>query len=232
MDPDTFLPRSLRIEATEENAEKVPSVNAHLMPFSIDFNGPAPVQTYFVTHPVHDPSDDPTSHNENELTASFRGRRIHAIKMPLPKNYRLDFFRVEEDKSTPRSTRRTSSAPKPVSQPIRNVSSHAPVRGSRFTLDDEDEDKDEEMTCMTAIRDEFSAIPDEDDIPSTFLHEADSSTTVLNPTHVLRPAYMCGASVWIWGPDGPVDGGYDPFILTCQDWVEQVAPLVRISSMF
>ncbi|CED85565.1 Ribonuclease H2, subunit C [Phaffia rhodozyma] len=62
-----------------------------LLPFHIDYIGPAPVSTYLLTRPAPSPSSGSTStlssSSDSLLLSSFRGRQIVGQPLVLPSNY-------------------------------------------------------------------------------------------------------------------------------------------------
>lgn len=212
IDSDAFLPPSLVLNTAESSGTPRENVTAHLMPFSIAYNGPAPVDTYFImrspeassvaTMPVST-QDKFNPEASEEASASFRGRYLHGKKMQLPDNYKISFFQVGSHHGTSsESAEKLSDNKVPVVR--------APVRGSRFSLD-EDEDED-------AGVDPTPRFFDEPEFPGS----APSKPC----EYSLSPVYSTNTSFWIWNPDGPIDAGGDPFIQTCDEWLLKVAPAV------
>jgi hypothetical protein len=61
---------------------------AHLLPCTIEFNGPAPVHEYFVT----------TTDDRECLLARFRGIELLGKELPVPANFTAVVGTLEEDK--------------------------------------------------------------------------------------------------------------------------------------
>lgn len=215
VDRGAVLPPSLLLDISVPLDPCDKHVIPHLMPFSIEYNGPAAVNTYFIMrspgHPGTDPDFDPMTGEESN--ASFRGRYLHGKKISLPKNYKISFFQRDSHGSVSNRSPAShpvakSSAPMPIAR--------APVRGSRFSLDD-DEDDGLKSESTLQYTDHFQE-------PEDVSMKNDSSHR--DYEHTLSPIYYGGNSFWIWNPDGPIDAGGDPFIQTCQEWLLNVAPAV------
>lgn len=221
MDPDTFLPLATRLNTSERAYETTETLAAHLMPFSIEYNGPAPVDTYLVLHKSDEKATEPVDlQADTEAVSAFRGRKIHGTKLQLPKNYTLGFFHMREEEApadfnaAPKSTRTNSSVSAVTAPP-------APVRGSRFTLDDdEDEDDDEGALDHTDFHDYPSTADEPEEISA-------GPEPLAWAKHGLHPVASAGNSLWVWGPDGPIDSGDDAYIRTCNEWLTTIAPVVR-----
>ena len=77
------------------------------MPFSINYNGSAPVHTYFVLHPAQDSgahvtADPCKTFNDETCTAaisSFRGRHIHGVRQKLDEVAFKSVSAIEHDRS-------------------------------------------------------------------------------------------------------------------------------------
>ncbi|PLW06505.1 hypothetical protein PCANC_25255 [Puccinia coronata f. sp. avenae] len=69
----------------------------HLMPFSIDYHGPAEISKYFLTRPVsaNDPSSARANGKQEDVgqqklecfEGSFRGRYLHGTRLAIPEGY-------------------------------------------------------------------------------------------------------------------------------------------------
>ena len=138
--------------------------------------------------------------SDTERESSFRGRRVHGTRIQLP-GYSFGLYRMHEsDKHEPAPKRMR------VAQP----SKPGPVRAKRFTLDDDDDEQREPQDTEPVKADEEEHAP----IPAA------------QPTHELRADVVAGDSIWIWGPDGPIDRGGDAYIRTCTEWLGVLGPSV------
>lgn len=223
MESESSLPRAVQLQTTNAYIKDVPKVRAHIMPFSIDYNGPAPVHTYFVLHPAqncdaHVTTDCPHIFDEEINTAavsSFRGRNIHGVRQTLPFGYELGFFRMSQE------VKQTASYPSQRSTMTSPMSQRTPKQAKKISLDDDDEDKltENEYTCEHYQ----ASLPSESLSPNNIEDEGSEPALV----HCLNPVYHAGTSFWVWGPDGPVDQGGDPYMRTWNEWIQVVSPAVR-----
>lgn len=216
MDPDTFLPRSLRLDTSAPAEAATKAVVAHLMPFSIAYDGPAPMDTYFVMQEPEASEKTFDAYTSTEAVSAFRGRKIHGTRVVLPDTYQLGFFRVREDapdeadRPPPPSDRERKRASTQTAPP-------ASVRGSRFSLDDDEEEEEDEEENTTY----------EDSIVPAYEPEAiQAKRGVAWAKECLYPVASAGDSLWVWGPDGPIDAGDDVYIRTCREWLSVIAPAV------
>ncbi|KAN0063771.1 hypothetical protein ACQY0O_003821 [Thecaphora frezii] len=96
--PAPLLPPYLYLDATAPAS--LPSFQANLMPFHIDYTGPAPIDTFLVLRPASpspDSPDDPAAaadddekkpaQQETSYVSAFRGRRIQSTQLVLPPGY-------------------------------------------------------------------------------------------------------------------------------------------------
>lgn len=245
MDPDTFLPRTLRLDLSSHGAASTSKVKAHLMPFTMDYAGPAPVDTYMVLQPAPSttvglpgsmPLDEVATWDEDvatEALSSFRGRRLHGMRLPLPPSYRVGFFQVEEESAPgPEDKHRdTSVARLPTDKAKIPTAPPAPVRGARFSLDeDEGEGEEDEGHGIMAWSSQAPAAPRPWD---TDAQDSDEGLTPFlgsdraPPRHCYRAMHDAGSKVWVWAPDGPIDQGGDPFVQTTGVWLQRIAPALH-----
>ena len=211
LNPTADLPPGIFLKTSESAASSDENVTPHLMPFSIAYSGPAPVDTYFIMRPTETPNrryetlpteDDIHAELSEESSASFRGRYIHGRLMRLPDNYKISFCHLCNHSFDSGSAEKLSSIKKPVVR--------APVRGSRFSLDEED------------VEDEGTDI-----LPQYIKGSTNTKDgPIMSREFVLSPIYPAESFFWIWNPDGPIDVGGDPFIQTCHNWLLKLAPAV------
>ena len=222
MESELSLPRSVHLQTTTAHIKDAPKVCAHIMPFSIDYTGPAPVHTYFVLHPAqgsgaHETTDPCQTFDDETSTiavSSFRGRNIHGVRQKLPFGYELGFSRMS------REVIKTPSYPSQRSNMTSFSSQPMPKAPKKFSLDDDDDDTFAENDCAG---DHYQApLPSE----SLFRENVDDEDQPAS-IHCLNPVYYAGTSFWIWGPDGPVDQGGDPYMRTWNEWIQVVSPAVR-----
>ena len=260
MSLNAFLPPSVRLNASSSSAQAVPRVQAHIMPFSIEYNGPAPVGTYLLMESPLEPhlapmgSANPSRFDpdeSDEAISSFRGRYIHGTRAYLPDGYKLGFFRMSRALAC-------SEMPNEYEhigdQPRRNAQSHliappAPTQGSRFSLDDDEDafsdcigkdesDEEEHATAHRTYREQENILhmneSDQLSAPESLhipdRHQDECGAPALY--HRWELVLNAGASFWAWGPDGPVDYGSHAFLQTCNEWIKVIVPAVRIQSLY
>ncbi|MBW0534421.1 hypothetical protein O181_074136 [Austropuccinia psidii MF-1] len=73
-------------EAPNAHQSDQPHDTLHLMPFSIDYDGPAQISTYFLPRPLA-PEPTPGGENQSCFEASFRGRYLHGTQLKVPQGY-------------------------------------------------------------------------------------------------------------------------------------------------
>lgn len=235
MDPDTYLPRSLRFDGLNEHVLASPRVSAHIMPFSIEYTGTAPVNTYFIARPVisiladgvassqkHDSIDFA---KDKEAISAFRGRKLHGTRLELPPSYRLDFFRTRKEDISSNTGKQMVMKNRPLLVPKPANAPPKPVRGLRFSLNDDEED----MPGMPVTSSDTN-----NDISSTLAVEEiePENTTKSIPDHFVCPIFSVGNSLWIWSPDGPVDAGDDVYFRSMNEWVKTIVPVVSVSTLY
>lgn len=223
MESELSLPRSVHLQTTTAHIKDAPKVSAHIMPFSINYNGSAPVHTYFVLHPAQDSgahvtADPCKTFNDETCTAaisSFRGRHIHGVRQKLPFGYELGFFRMS------REVMKSPSNPSQRSNMTGLLSQRMPKVPKKFSLDDDDDDNFADDDCTG---DHYQTLLPSESLFSENVDDEDSEPASI---HSLNPVYHAGTSFWIWGPDGPLDQGGDPYMRTWNEWIQVVAPAVR-----
>ncbi|CAE6416190.1 unnamed protein product [Rhizoctonia solani] len=70
-----------------------------LLPLHIDYDGPAPVETYFHA----------TKESNGNQTATFRGRTLHGVNLTLPEGYSGAVLSTKSDKSGDKQLESTST---------------------------------------------------------------------------------------------------------------------------
>nr|CDI56159.1 hypothetical protein BN887_01887 [Melanopsichium pennsylvanicum 4] len=74
-----------------DTSATLPSCSANLMPFSIDYDGPAPIDSFLIQAPAPSQSSifSPTSAetDSSSLISAFRGRAIQSTPLQLPTGF-------------------------------------------------------------------------------------------------------------------------------------------------
>ena len=172
-----------------------------LMPFHIDYSGPAPISTFFrVKDAPPDSCGAPSSSSHNRpwkkrFTSAFRGRIIQGLEMRLPDGYggivlgaggMKNSINGSVDRKLPkrtgkngkgRSTRRTRSSKIPIDE-----------------IEEEQKNEDDDLDQL-------------DQQPLNGVGEI----KLLKPTHAF-------SSLVIWNPDIAVDEGSDEYIRALNEW--------------
>lgn len=194
------------------------------MPFSIDYDGPAPIDSFLVLSPASEPGAP------ESFTSAFRGRAIQSTSLPLPSGYKAKLVAVEQ------------IAPSPTAQPSSSTNGANGVEGG------EREKKRQRVAKPPARQQKFSMDSDEEGSePEEEEHEEQSPAPQSEPVVVeagITPAevkekmklritpiaQVKGDELRVWGPDGPIDRGDDTFFRTVGEWFGVVAPLVSPAS--
>ncbi|WFD43970.1 protein-L-isoaspartate(D-aspartate) O-methyltransferase [Malassezia psittaci] len=206
---------AVQISASDESCKSTDTVVAHLMPFNIDYTGPAPINTYFLWDKADLQSDSPVG-----AVAAFRGRKVYGTNLDLPSGYKLGFFKLRELEKF----HGQNIAPKrQITRPkMRTVKPPIPIRGSRFSMSDDDEEL-QEPGFATQAQDLDSTADSDFRTSSGTALLPNQFTPAEQDLHLIASA---GQSLWIWNPDGPIDAGDDVYIRTCREWLSSVATAV------
>lgn len=220
MDPNTLLPTSVGLKTSEDAYKGSVAAVAHLMPFSIDYTGPAPVDTYFVMQNASESSNN-NGCSDQEAVSAFRGRKVFGTRLDLPESYRLGFFHKQKDPVDDHGEETISNKIRGSRTTTKQAVPPAPVRGSRFTLDDDEEEQDAQELENFEMSEPPTTVT-KDSV------EAQSACKLSNTGHSLYPVASMDRSLWVWGPDGPIDQGDDEYIRTCREWLGVIAPAVCV----
>ncbi|WFD34476.1 protein-L-isoaspartate(D-aspartate) O-methyltransferase [Malassezia cuniculi] len=196
MERDASLPKAIDLDIPSDGKQ----TTLNLMPFTIDYSGVAPVDSYFITKELSD----------TDRESSFRGRLVHGSRLQVP-GYSIGLYRLHESDTkehVPKRPRQEQS-----SRP-------APVRARRFTLDDDDDDDNNGNSNGGGSLSVYA---------KQETHEADDQHAAPITTYSLKADGVAGDSIWLWGPDGPIDKGGDSYYRTCTEWLGVIAPCVRIA---
>ncbi|EPQ27055.1 uncharacterized protein PFL1_05339 [Pseudozyma flocculosa PF-1] len=168
----SLLPPPLYLDASSE-AGGLPPVQANLMPFHIDYSGPAPIDAFMVLRQAeghedetpgaesHDPTAVTAKPTAESLVSAFRGRTIQSTQLPLPKGYVGRIVsastsvvpsatpassgpEVDPDRPSSAKKARLDAAASSRAQRNRLPPPPKPAKMQRFSMDDEDDDEQEE----------------------------------------------------------------------------------------
>lgn len=210
-------------------------VQANLMPFTIDYTGPAPIDSFLVLRPAppnpnpdtqadNDNDNDNHSHNHNHHLgqsdiSAFRGRTIQSLQLPLPPGYVGNLVEIQDAllDPQPRQSQQPSAPPAPKRPKTTLPPPRPPAKMQKFSIDSDDDHDDEEQD-----EDEQAQVPEAQAEPQ---HEQ----SLPAKGHIIRPvAQIQGDAIRVWGADGPVDCGDDVFFRTLQEWVSVVSAEVSV----
>lgn len=161
-------PMELSLGHSSGSASSLPVCTANLMPFSIDYDGPAPIDSFLVLRradPVPSSEQSPGAvqaeqepRRESSFVSAFRGRTMQSSQLKLPVGFEAKLIRVEQIAPASSSSRNTSSEPNDTEeeaarekeaewkQKRRRVERSQPVamKQQRFSMDSDDDDDDDE----------------------------------------------------------------------------------------
>ncbi|GAC97886.1 hypothetical protein PHSY_005474 [Pseudozyma hubeiensis SY62] len=227
--------------------EPLPQCAANLMPFSIAYDGPAPIDSFLVQRSASSPSADAAVDDASEsFISAFRGRAIQSTPLPLPPGFEAKVVRVSQVASTSGSASATGSrshdslasrAEKEAEEverererasKRRRMANQPPPKQQKFSMDSDDDDDDEERDEAEQDDDDSIAVePVREPSPRAVPVVDHQPASTAGPTVRIEPiARVHPNHLTIWGPDGPIDKGDDPFFRTVGEWYSVVAPLV------
>lgn len=182
------------------------SCSPHLMPFHISYTGAAPIATFFRVHNSpstlpQDASPDLASKPsmKKRLLATFRGREMHGLEMPIPTGYGGIVLRSKgpETSNSPASRvqKKSDSQKKGGRHSLRNL------RGAKAVVEiDED------------VKEEIASLVPEDSFDGRREELNTAPVKRLTPSHVF-------SSMVIWNSDFAVDEGREEYIQSLDEWI-------------
>ncbi|CDW98577.1 hypothetical protein [Sporisorium scitamineum] len=240
-----LLPSPIDISLGEDSTSLLPQCTANLMPFSIDYDGPAPIDSFLVQRPASsspsDPADTlPEDGASESYISAFRGRAIQSTPLPLPSGYAAKIVSVSQVVC---QTASASNAGSNFDAEIRKdeverekkrskIANQPPARQQKFSMDSDDDDDSEEQENDQDDQDETSIHDSSPPQSLTDNHSAAeeprSQPAATGPTiHITPLAQVHPNQLTVWGPDGPIDRGDDSFFRTVGEWYSVVAPLLH-----
>ncbi|KAJ9476050.1 hypothetical protein PHBOTO_006123 [Pseudozyma hubeiensis] len=235
--------------------EPLPQCAANLMPFSIAYDGPAPIDSFLVQRSAatSSSSDVVVDDASESFISAFRGRAIQSTPLPLPPGFEAKVVRVSQVASTSGSASAMGSSSDDASarrsekeaeemerereraNKRRRMANQPPAKQQKFSMDsdDDDDDDDEERDDVdqTADKDDdasIAAVPIREPSPrAESVIDRQQAETAGPTVHIEPIARVHPNHLMIWGPDGPIDKGDDPFFRTVGEWYSVVAPLLH-----
>ncbi|KAF6767222.1 Ribonuclease H2, subunit C [Kalmanozyma brasiliensis GHG001] len=207
----------------------LPQCSANLMPFHIDYDGPAPVDSFLVRRSASD--------EEESFISAFRGRAVQSTPLPLPHGFVAKVVEVSQVAGSSSGSSRGAAADSEAAQhraeedrererKRRRIAHQAPAQQQKFSMDSDEEDEDE---GQSPAEDEYEPAPPQEEAErAPAAVELTEQKASEGPTIHIEPiAQVASDQLTIWGPDGPIDKGDDTFFRTIGEWYSVVAPLLH-----
>ena len=210
------------------------------MPFSIDYDGPAPIDSFLVLRPATSNSTDITTaeSSSQSFTSAFRGRTIQSTPLTLPSGYKASVVTISQVAPTP-STSQLNSNKVDVKveeeererEKKRQRVTKPPARQQKFSMDSDDDEEGSDDNADGSVspepeQPEQPTEPIQPEQPLAASNAEERGTRI----RIAPIAEVKGDELTVWGPDGPIDKGDDTFFRTVGEWYSVVAPLVSASS--
>lgn len=245
--PVALLPPPVEISFSSTSSETpLPDCTANLMPFSIDYDGPAPIDSFLVLRPASASDSDVTDGSQSFISA-FRGRAIQSIPLPLPAGYKAKLITVSQvaasaEPAAESSSRDTAAVQEEQAEAKereakRQRLAKPPQTQQRFSMDsDDDEDDDDERNRFSQEASSeppqpSASLPNGAETPKSSRDEARISKEAGPKIRIAPIAEVSGDELRLWGADGPIDKGDDSFVRTIAEWYSVVSPLVSLPTV-
>lgn len=233
----TLLPPP--IDLTLDNNDSLPQCTANLMPFSIDYDGPAPIDAFLVQRRA-DPSSSSSGGGESvtgesvrdSFMSAFRGRAMQSTPLALPKGYVAKVACVAQvvERSSGGGGSGGGGAVAVGSgvdeaereKKRRRTAKQPPARQQKFSMDSDDDDDD--------VHSIHAASPPPPQSTETQPAAGSTPPRAGATIHITPIAQVHPNHLTVWGPDGPIDKGDDAFFRTIGEWYNVVVPLVSLRS--
>jgi hypothetical protein len=236
-----LLPPPMELVLGTSATDALPRCTPNLMPFHIDYDGAAPVDSFLLLRaaPSDEPQDLPSSSTTesteplNSYISAFRGRAIQSTPLPLPPGYRAELVRIAQveppanaQPSTSTAVQTTTNEDDKERQRKRQKTARMPAKQQRFSMDSDDEDnEDEEQSDRDASLEPEPELAQQEESQPTVGRTNERAAARVRIAPVARVA---DDELRIWGPDGPVDRGDDTLFRTVGEWMTTVAPIVSL----
>ncbi len=150
-------------------ADHLPRCTANLMPLHIDYDGPAPVDSFLVQRSA---SSSSPSEGESFISA-FRGRAIQSTPLPLPEGFRAKVVTVSQvGSATPSGSASVDgradaeATAKKDAEALarerdtkrRRIANQPPAKQQRFSIDSDDDDDDGNDGDEEQFDDDYASI--------------------------------------------------------------------------
>lgn len=239
------LNMSLSLHAPNGPSKSLERVEPNLMPFHIDFDGIAPISTYFLVRTADQTYSDASPTNTRRVySAAFRGRKVHGIDVKIPTGYTGLTLRVDAA-SSPNAAAITSAATTSKRKRVATSKAHVPHKfaksltgrraGLRRTRSEtlaevaEDDNSQNTLVADGDGGDDMYALMSEEIAEGDQISEM--STQVVEDSLSQRQMVPTGEfdSMIVWNPDVPADSTRDEFIRAIDDWT-RLADVVSLEN--
>lgn len=231
-------PMEITLSGGATTSISLPQCRANLMPFSIDYDGPAPVDSFLVKQPASDVVTSSTDDDDGALSSfvsAFRGRAIQSTSLPLPPGFKAQLVSVEQIAPTPSDS--AAAGPSLIYEEIdqekererkrQRTAPRAPAKQQKFSIDSDDEDdQDGDYALDHLCEPEQHKQPSPEPEPQTAIDSIQAVQDRRPKIRISSIAEVKDNELRIWGPDGPIDRGDDTFFRTVGEWFTVVGPLV------
>ncbi|GAK67249.1 uncharacterized protein PAN0_017d5476 [Moesziomyces antarcticus] len=232
-----LLPPPMELVLGPSTTDALPQCTPNLMPFHIDYDGPAPVDSFLLLRAAaSDDSQDQSSSSTTESAGSlnsyvsaFRGRAIQSTSLPLPPGYRAELVRIAQVEPPASAQPSTSTAAQPAAeddkerQRKRQKTTRMPAKQQRFSMDSDDDDNEDEEQSDRDASPASEREPEQQEETQPTVARTDERAAAR--VRIAPAAHVADDELRIWGPDGPVDRGDDTLFRTVGEWMTTVAPI-------
>ncbi|SPO29870.1 uncharacterized protein UTRI_06142_B [Ustilago trichophora] len=219
-------------------SDNLPECSANLMPFTIDYNGPAPVDSFLVQRPADSSSTKSSSASLTDEASqtsisAFRGRAIQSTPLPLPEGYVAKIVSLSRIAPIP-AAESSGSAERRIQEQEREKKRQRisapkpPARQQKFSMDSDDDENDEKSDYDVASPELEEVSPEPEPVAPAEEQPDKNSDDRVPKIRISSIANVINSTLTIWGPDGPIDKGDDTFFRTVGEWHGVVAPLSQI----
>ncbi|KAJ1036231.1 hypothetical protein NDA18_000096 [Ustilago nuda] len=235
--PVALLPPPVEISFGSTSSETpLPDCTANLMPFSIDYDGPAPINSFLVLRPASASDSDATDGSQSFISA-FRGRAIQSTPLPLPAGYKAKLITVSQVAASAGPAAESSSRDTAAVQEEQTEAKEKeakrqrlakpPQTQQRFSMDSDDDDERNGFSQETSSEppQPSASLPNGAETPKSSQGEARISKEAGPRIRIAPIAEVSGDELRLWGADGPIDKGDDTFVRTIAEWYSVVSPL-------
>lgn len=224
---------SLSLHGPSSPTDSSERVEPNLMPFHVEYDGAAPISTYFLVKTNEPPPSDASSAPTRRVySAAFRGRTIHGVDVQVPEGYSGVTLHVDPSSTatapaastaattSKRKRANASKAPEPHKFAKSLTGRRGPTRSKALAEVAEEDDDNSQNTLVgdAGGENDTYAFMSEEIVNEEPI--SDMSTQALEDSPSLRQLMSTGSfeSMIVWAPDVPPDNTRDEFIRAIDDW--------------